>query len=79
MWASAGFLVAAGWGVYFAAADKALPIDPNLYTLASVTQPIVWLFHRPLGLSAVTVANAATYALAGLIVEAVRKQLHHRS
>ena len=80
-WASAGFLVAAGWGLYFASADKANPIEPIVYILARLTQPVVAVtvsyFNFPLGLRWALVANAATYALVGLIVETPRKQLNH--
>ena len=70
MWASAGFLVSAGWGFYFATADKATPIPSIVYTLALFSQPgvgaVTVLYpDLPVGLSAVVVANAATYALLG--------------
>lgn len=79
VWAGAGFLISVGWGVYFANANKALPIEPLVYTLAKLTQPAaaVVLYLRPnlpLGLTWLTVANAATCALLGLIVETIR---HH--
>ena len=79
MWASAGFLVSVGWGVYFSNADKAIPIGPTVYALAEFTEPIaaVVLYLDPtylLGLRSVVVANAATYALLGLIVETFRRR-----
>jgi hypothetical protein len=81
MWASAGFLVAGCWGLYFASADKANPIEPIVYTLARLTQPVVAVVvsysHFPVGLRWCLVANAATYVLVGLIVETIRKQLSH--
>jgi hypothetical protein len=81
MWASAGFLVASCWGLYFASTDKANPIEPIVYTLARLTRPLVALAvsysNSPMGLFWCLVANAATYALAGLIVETARKQLNH--
>ena len=82
MWASAGLLVSVGWGLYFASTNKALPIEPIVYILASLTQPTaaVALYLRPalqLGLTWVVVVNAATYALLGLIVETIRR--HYRS
>jgi hypothetical protein len=82
MWASAGFLVSFGWGLYFASTNKALPIEPIPYILASLTQPAaaVALYFRPalqLGLTWVVVVNAATYALLGLVVETIRR--HYRS
>ena len=81
MWASVGFLVSFGWGLYFASTDKALPIGPLVYNLASMTQPLVAgvLYSglaSHLALAWVAVANAATYALLGLIVETIRKRQH---
>jgi hypothetical protein len=79
MWASAGFLVSIGWVFYFANANKANPIEPAIYILANLTQPIaaiVLYLNRtsPLGLTWVVVANAATYALLGSIMEAIRQR-----
>jgi hypothetical protein len=80
IWASAGYLVSGGWGLYFANADKANPIEPIVYTLARLTQPVVAItvayFNFPLGLRWTMVANAVTYALVGLIVETIRQ--HYR-
>jgi hypothetical protein len=78
MWATAGLLVAGGWGLYFALASKDIPKAPIVYALARVTQPVAivgWYF--PLSLYLVLAANAATYALVGLIVEMLRRQLSH--
>lgn len=82
MWASAGFLVSVGWGFYFASTNKAIPIESIVYTLAWLTQPTAAVVSylnliSPLGLAWVAVANAATYALFGLIVETIRQ--HYRS
>lgn len=84
MWAGGGLLVSVCWGIYFASANKALPIEPIVHTLARVTQPTAAvLLHikpgLPLGLTWVAVANAATYALLGSITEAIgrsRRSLH---
>lgn len=78
VWASAGLLVSVGWGVYFANANKALPIEPIVYTFAAITQPTAAVIryikpNLPLGLALVAVGNAATYALLGLIVETIRQ------
>jgi hypothetical protein len=80
MWASAGFLVSVGWGFYFAATDKSVPIGPIVYALARLTEPVAAVAvyfnsHYPLGLRTVAIANATTYALLGLIVETIRR--HH--
>ena len=77
-WAVLGFLVAAGWGVYFGMRSKEIPIDPIVSFLTRLTCPIGILgSHFPLSLRLVLVANAATYALVGLIVEAVLRQFSH--
>ena len=74
VWASAGFLISLGWGFYFANTNKDIPIEPTVHTLAGLMQPIVVVAsHRSTALGLVVVANAATYALVGLIVETVRK------
>ena len=78
-WASAGFLVSAGWGFYFATTNKAIPIRLIVDALARLTQPaaaIVLYFnpHYLLGLRAVAIANSMTYAFVGLIVEMIRRR-----
>ena len=76
MWASSGLLVAGGWALYFAWASKDLPIAPIVYSLARVTCPVGMAgAHFPLSLYFVLAVNAATYALIGLIVETLRRQL----
>ena len=80
MWASAGFLVAACWALYFAMRSKDNPIGPIVYTLGSLTQPIVLIgsyFHFGMSFYLVILANAATYGLVGLIVESLRRKLRH--
>jgi hypothetical protein len=77
-WASAGFLIAICWALYFANRSKENPIDPIVYNLAILTQPIVLLLrHSAVSLNWVLVANAVTYALVGLTFEALRRQLSH--
>ena len=80
VWASAGFLVAAFWALYFAMRSKDNPIEPIVYTLGYLTQPVALIgsyFHFGMSFYLVILANAATYALVGLIVETLRRQLHH--
>ena len=78
MWASAGFLVAGGWAFYFAWANKDNPIPPVVSTLSRLTCPVAIAgSHFQLSLYLVLVANVATYALVGLIVEILRRQLNH--
>ena len=80
MWASAGFLVAAGWALYFAMRSKDNPLEPIVYTLGSITMPVVLIgsyFHFGMSFYLVILANTATYALVGMIVETLRQRLHH--
>jgi hypothetical protein len=80
MWASAGFLVAACWALYFTMRSKDNPIEPIVHTLGSLTQPVVLIgsyFHFGMSFYLVILANAAAYALVGLIVETLRQRLHH--
>jgi hypothetical protein len=81
LWASAGFLVSIGWGIYFTIADKATPIPSIVYTLAVLTQPIAGAINAlypnlTVGLWPLVLANVATYALVGLTVEIIRQ--HYR-
>ena len=82
VWAIAGFLVAGCWAVYFAMRSKDNPIESIVYTFGLLTQPFVLVsfhFHFPLSVYWVIVANGATYALGGLFVELLRRQLNHAS
>ena len=80
MWAGAGFLVAACWALYFAMRGKDNAIEPIVYALGFLTQPVVLIgsyFHFGMSFYLVILANAVTYALVGLIVETLRQRLHH--
>jgi hypothetical protein len=78
IWAAAGFLVASGWAVYFLVAGKDRPIEPIVSTLARLTCPVAIVgSHYPVSLYSVLAANVATYALVGLVVEILRRQLNH--
>ena len=80
MWASAGFLVAACWALYFAMRSKDNPIEPIVYALGFLTQPVALIgsyFHFGMSFYLVILANTATYALVGLIVETLRQRVHH--
>jgi hypothetical protein len=82
LWASAGLLVVGCWQLYFLATAP-IPMTtatPILWTLARWTCPIVALgsyFHFGVGLDWVLIANVATYACIGLMVETLRRQLRH--
>jgi tellurite resistance protein TehA-like permease len=80
IWAAAGFLVASAWAVYFLVASKDRPIEPIVSTLVRLTCPVAIVgSHYPVSLYSALVANVATYALVGLVVEIVRRQLNHSS
>ncbi|HXC96127.1 MAG TPA: hypothetical protein VNU92_10515 [Edaphobacter sp.] len=78
LWAVAGFVVAAFW-IFFTYAISPVTTGPmhGLRLLAGITCPISLASFRPIGLSWVLIANTATYALVGLIVETVRKFRAH--
>ncbi|MGC2196484.1 MAG: hypothetical protein WA628_17555 [Terriglobales bacterium] len=82
MWAFAGLLVAGGWWLYiFATAPIPISVaTPTLWALARLSCPIVlagFYFHFGVSIYWVLIANAATYAWIGLIVETMRRLLHH--
>jgi len=78
MWATAGFLVASGWAVYFLAASKDHPTEPIVSTLLRLTCPVAIVgAHYPVSLYSALAANVATYALVGLVVEILRRRLNH--
>ncbi len=77
IWAGSGFLVAGFWALYFfpTARVPVATVEP-MWTLARLTCPVVFAsfyFHFPVGVFNALLANAATYALAGLIVETLRR------
>jgi hypothetical protein len=76
IWASAGFLVAGCWAIYgFVTRPPAMTSADPIVTLVHLTCPISLLSFYPLRLYWVLFANAATYALLGLVVEALRPKL----
>lgn len=78
MWATAGFLVAGGWAVYFFVASKDHPIEPIVSTLVRLTCPVAIVgSHYPVSLYSALAANVATYALLGLVVETMRRQFKY--
>jgi hypothetical protein len=77
IWAAAGFLVASGWAVYFFARNKDLPMEPIMSVLIRLSCPIAIVgSHYPVSLYSTLVANVATYALIGLLVEILRRKLN---
>jgi hypothetical protein len=78
VWATAGFLVASAWAIYFLVASKGQLTQPIVSTLIQLTCPIAIVgFHYPVSLSSTLLANVATYALIGLVVETLRRQFNH--
>jgi len=78
MWAIAGFLVAGCWALYaFATTPPAMTSADPIMTLVEITCPIAFAslhFHFGVSLYWSLVANAATYALVGLVVEMLRRR-----
>ncbi len=81
LWAFAGFLVAAGWAFYAAATfPDLIQAKPLVWNLALVTQPIALAslhFNFPASIYLVFLSNMFSYALLGLMVESLRRQLSH--
>jgi hypothetical protein len=78
IWAAAGFLVASGWALYLLVRSKDHLIEPIVSTLIRLTCPVAIIgWHYPVSLYTVLVANVVTYALIGLVVETLRRQLNH--
>jgi hypothetical protein len=78
IWATAGFLVAVGWAVYaFASTPPALTFNDPIMTLVEISCPIALIRSFPIRMEWTFLANAATYAFVGLIVENLRQQLRH--
>ena len=79
-WAIVGLVVVGCWQFYiFATAPIPISVEPIVWTLARLTCPVVFAsfyLHFGVGFYWVLLANAATYALVGLIVETLRKQLN---
>ena len=77
IWAAAGFLVASGWAIYFLIATKNVTLAPTVFNLVRMTCPVAIVgSHYPVSVYLALAANAATYALVGLVVETLR--LPHR-
>jgi hypothetical protein len=75
IWAAAGFLVASGWAAYFFEKNKDLPTEPIVSALIRLSCPVAIVgSHYPVSLYSAVAANAATYALVGLVVETLRRQ-----
>lgn len=78
-WIFAGCLVAGLWAIYAAALfpNQLFSAGPIPWALINLTCPVSFAsfhFHFGIKLYSVVLANAATYALLGLIVENLRRQ-----
>ncbi len=77
LWAIAGFSIAAFWALLLLATAP-VQATPILWAAVRVTCPIAIAGTRAhIHLFWVLVANAATYALAGVIVEELRRSWGH--
>jgi hypothetical protein len=79
MWSIAGFLVAGFWALF---AAETFPSTSermrDVWTFICITCPIAIAgMHNAISAYETLAANAATYAVVGLIVETLRKRLHH--
>jgi hypothetical protein len=78
IWAIAGLLVAGFWALFAFATFPSIDSVRDAWVLITVTCPVALLgMHHAVSLYEVLAANATTYALIGLIVEILRRQLHH--
>jgi hypothetical protein len=79
IWAIVGFLVAASWALFAAATFPSTSERMrDVWTFVCITCPIaVAGMHHRISIYEVLVANAITYGFLGLVVETLRKQLHH--
>jgi hypothetical protein len=79
IWASAGFLAAVFWALFaIATFPSTSERMRDVSILMSLTCPVsIAGMHYPISLYEALAANTLTYALVGLIVEALRHPLHH--
>ena len=79
MWAIVGFLLAGFWALFAVATFPSTSERMrDVWTVVCITCPIAIAgMHHAIRLYEVLVANAITYGFVGLIVEKLRKQLHH--
>jgi hypothetical protein len=77
MWASAGFMAAGFWAIFaFVTFPSTNERMRDVWTLVCLTCPVAMAKHYPMSLYEVLAANAVTYALVGLTVEALRRRPH---
>jgi hypothetical protein len=79
MWSVVGFLVSGCW-VIVALINPIALAEPAARNLAVFIQPIAMVsfyFHVPMHFLEVMLANAGMYGLVGLMIEMLRRSLHH--
>jgi hypothetical protein len=80
IWAILGALVVVAWRVYISTTlSNPLGRDGVGRALAHLTIPISLASQHPQGFYFVLIVNAATYALAGIVVETTRRHYGMRS
>jgi hypothetical protein len=80
IWSGLGALVVFVWRVYISVTlSNPLGTDGVGRALVYLTCPIAIASQHPQGFYFVLVVNAATYALAGVVVETTRRYYHIRS
>ena len=78
IWATVGFLVAGFWALFAFATFPSSQRIREVWPLVNLTCPISIVgMHHAVNLYIALAANAVTYALVGLILEAVRRQMRH--
>ncbi len=79
MWAIAGVLIAGFWASFAVATFPSTSERMrDVWTVVCITCPVsIAGMHQPISICEVVVANAVTYAFVGLVVEALRKRVHH--
>jgi hypothetical protein len=80
IWTGVGALVVVLWRIYISATlSNPLGTGGLGRALIYLTCPIAIARQHPQGFYFVLIANAATYALAGVVVETTRRYYHVRS
>jgi hypothetical protein len=78
IWAITGLLVAGCWALFAFGTFPSSERMRDVWPLITFTCPIAIVgMHHSVNLYETLVANAVTYAVVGLIVEALRRQFRH--
>ena len=78
MWAAVGFLVAGFWALFALATFPSVERMRDAWTFICITCPVAIAgMHYPISVYETLLANTVTYALVGLVVETLRRRLHH--